>query len=535
MRNQKPARTSRAIFVVAAACAAAAAPAWGQRSIDGTRNNPLDPGRGAAGIALLRASAADYGDGAATPAGATRPSAREISNSMAFQSGGVPNARGASDYLWQWGQFLDHDIDLTGGADPEEPFDIPVPLGDVWFDPFFTGTVVIPMGRSVWQMDGGGVRQQLNEITAWIDASNVYGSDQARADELRALDGTGKLKVTEHATGDLLPFNVNGFPNAMDGDPSLFLAGDVRANEQSGLTAMHTLFVREHNLLCDVFAVVRPGLSGDMYYELARMVVGAEMQAITYNEFLPALLGPDALPPYTGYDPTVDAGIANEFSTAGYRYGHTQLSSQLLRLDADLETIADGDLPLRDAFFNPSQIVDHGGIEPLLRGLANQLAQEVDNMIVDDVRNFLFGPPGAGGFDLASLNIQRGRDHGLSDYNSVREAYGLAPRSSFAEITSDAALAAELEALYGSVDDIDLWVAGLAEDHLPGGHLGETMATIVADQFLRLRDGDRFWYQSALPAPIVRFVDKQSLSRIIKRNTSIGGELQDDVFHVQEL
>ena len=69
-------------------------------------------------------------------------------------------------------------------------------------------------------------------------------------------------------------------------------------------------------------------------------------------------------------------------------------------------------------------MTDEGGIAPVLRGLAAQVQQSVDTQIVPDVRNFLFGPPGAGGLDLASLNIQRGRDHGLSDYNSMREASG---------------------------------------------------------------------------------------------------------------
>ena len=107
----------------------------------------------------------------------------------------------------------------------------------------------------------------------------------------------------------------------------------IRANEQVGLTALHTLFVREHNRLADVLVSENPGLNGNEIYEFARKIVGAQMQAITYNEFLPLLLGPDAIGPYGGYNPGVDPTITNEFSTAAYRFGHTMVSPSLLRVD----------------------------------------------------------------------------------------------------------------------------------------------------------------------------------------------------------
>jgi peroxidase len=164
--------------------------------------------------------------------------------------------------------------------------------------------------------------------------------------------------------------------------------------------------------------------------------------------------------------------------------------------------------------------------------LANQLAQTVDTLIVDDVRNFLFGNPGEGGFDLASLNIQRGRDHGLANYNQARVDYGLAPVTSFAEITSNPELQEKLAATYSSVDDIDGWVGGLAEDHVPGALVGELVRAVLTDQFEALRNGDRFWYENVLSPPTVRFVNRQTLSVIIKRNTGIGKELKKNVFKV---
>ena len=146
-----------------------------------------------------------------------------------------------------------------------------------------------------------------------VDASNVYGSSASRTMALRTLDGSGRL---ETSIGDLLPLNEAGLPNAPSDAPRFFLAGDIRANEQVGLTAMHTVFVREHNFWADSIRRAEPRLSGDEVFEYARAMVAAEIQAITYREFLPLLLGRRALPPYRGYDPAVNAGIANEFATA---------------------------------------------------------------------------------------------------------------------------------------------------------------------------------------------------------------------------
>lgn len=510
------------------------------RTINGMGNNisiPLRNTWGSAGIQLLRkkTTSADYGDGISTPAGMTRNSPRAISNIMATQKKAILNSLDASDFIWQWGQFVDHDIDLTTETDVSLPIKVPT-LDDPYFNPDSLEGQTIGFHRSVFDpktgKDMSNPREQLNEITSFIDASNVYGSDMMRADALRTMDGTGKLKTT--SGGQFLPFNKEGLPNAGgDGNKKLFLAGDIRANEQIALTAMHTLFVREHNRLCDEIA--EPSMSGEEIYQQARKIVGAQMQVITYNEFLPLLLGPNAIPAYvvgTSYDVTVDPSISNEFSAAAYRLGHSMLSATLLRYNkAGNKKVSTA---LKDAFFNPNLIHKGGGMS-ILRGLAAQQAQEVDNKIVDAVRNFLFGEPGEGGFDLASANIQRGRDHGLADYNSVRGDYGLAPLN-FMEISDDGEVRDALRAAYkDDVNDIDLWVAGLAETHVNGGFVGETFHAILVDQFTRLRDGDRFWYQNDpfFTGPQLDEIENTKLADIIRRNTKIGNELPDDVFHIQ--
>jgi peroxidase len=503
------------------------------RTITGHGNNISNMDWGNAGIQLLRkkATSADYGDGISTPAGMTRYSPRKISNIMATQKESILNSLDASDFVWQWGQFLDHDIDLTTERD-DEPLEIDVILPDPYFDPDSIGGQTIGFHRSVYDTTIGpsDPRQQLNEVTSFIDASNVYGSDMTRADALRTMDGTGKLKTT--SGGQFLPFNKDGLPNAGGPSKKLFLAGDIRANEQIALTAMHTLFVREHNRLCDEMA--NQGLDGEVIYQLARKIVGAQMQVITYNEFLPILLGEDedAILPYSGYKVSVNPAINNEFSAAAYRLGHSMLSATLLRYNkAGNKKISTA---LKDAFFNPNLIHKGGGMS-ILRGLQKQQAQEVDNKVVDAVRNFLFGEPGEGGFDLASANIQRGRDHGLADYNSVRVDYGLAPRN-FLEISDEMDVRDALKMAYNDdVNDIDLWVAGLAEPHVNSGFVGETFHAILVDQFTRLRDGDRFWYQNDLffTGAQLTEIESTTLANIIRRNTHIGDELPGDVFHVQ--
>ncbi|MCA9066421.1 MAG: peroxidase, partial [Planctomycetaceae bacterium] len=495
--------------------------------IDGSGNNQANPDWGSTGTELLRLTSPDYTDGVSSPAGQDRPSARVVSNAIAAQTDSILNSRNLTDYIWAWGQFLDHDIDLSDSADPAETLSIEVPVGDPWFDPFATGTVTIDTVRSKYVIgsdSSDGLRQQLNSITAFIDGSVVYGSDQTRADALRTFSG-GQLRTS---AGDLLPFNVDGLPNANGTSATQFLAGDVRANENVLLTSMQTLWVREHNRIASELAAADASLTDQQLYEQARSIVAAEIQAITYNEFLPALLGPDAISAYSGYDSGVNSGIANEFSTAAYRFGHSLLSPQLQQLDSNWQSLPAGPLPLQNAFFNPSYVTQNG-IDALLRGAAVQTAQELDTFVVDDVRNFLFGPPGAGGLDLASLNIMRGREHGLGDYNQTRQAMGLPAITNFSQISTDPETVAALQDLYGSVDNIDLWVGGLAEDHLPESSMGATFTAILVDQFTRLRDGDRYWYQNIFSGQQLQTIDNTTLADVILRNSSVGS-LQTNVF-----
>ena len=502
-------------------------PAAALYSITGVGNNLRNPGWGATNVNLLRYAASAYADGRSAAAGPSRPNARSLSNALSTQAEDAPeNNRQMSDFLYVFGQFLDHDIGLSTAGTESMP--IAVPSGDPFFDPAGTGTKQMPFRRSNFNPASGSTnpRQQTNTLTAFIDGSQVYGSDATRAAALRSFSG-GKLRTS---AGNMMPFNTEGLPNANDAhlvpDSKLFLGGDVRSNENVELTAIHTLFVREHNRLASAIAAKHPSRSDEQIYQQARQVVIGELQAITYNEFLPALLGRGAMPRYRGYRPNVNPGVSNEFSTAAFRFGHSMLDGEIGRLNNDGSDTPQGPIPLRNAFFNPTvfdtTLPDHqGDIDPFLKSAASGNTQEVDLQLVDDVRNFLFGPPGSGGFDLAALNIQRGRDHGLADYNKVRAAYGLRRVTSFAQISSNPATAAALEAAYGSVSNIDLWAGGLASDHTARGSLGPLFTRIIVNQFTRLRDGDRLYYEHALRGPLRDYVSRTTLSRVIRANTAL--------------
>jgi len=535
------------------------------RSIDGSGNNIDNPDFGKANIELIRLLDNAYDNGISVPRGgqnlSSLPSPRLISNTVSAQSESAPNFLGASDWLWQWGQFIDHDMDFTPLGLTAEPFSIPVPKeADHYFNPGELENVMIPFHRSM-PATGTGIsvtnpRQQVNEITSYIDASMIYGSDTTRAAALRNTVDSAMLETSLSINGEVLPMkNTLGLPNDNGGSvdsAQFFLSGDVRVNEQIGLTATHSLFVREHNrivtdlrnrLLAGETALVAKrdaaipdnnnGVNNesDFLYESARKLVGAQIQQITYEEFLPILIGND-LGAYGGYNSTIDASVSNEFATAAYRLGHTLLSAQIKRPGV-------GEIALKDAFFNPSE-VEQNGVDSLLLGLARQEAQGLDNRLVDGVRNFLFGPPGAGGLDLASLNLQRGRDHGLPGYTeayadifgqSITSFSGLG--SSGLGLFSDE-MVALLEEAYSTVDEIDLWLAGISElpDH-HGGLLGPTFSFFIADQFGRIRDGDRFFY---LDEDVLEHLELLTsdfgdtlLSEIILRNSSVAA-VQSNVF-----
>lgn len=463
------------------------------RSYDGTGNNVANADWGASGSAF---------DSRVQSEGVTRtngPDARSVSTKIGGGTGdpAPESSKGLSSMFWAWGQFLDHDITLTPESHDAGELELGGGLSSVARSEQKNGT-------------------QFNVATAYIDASMVYGTDEAAAKSLRTNDGSGKLAMTE---GAFLTKDADGN----------FRSGDPRTNEQQQLTTMHTLFSREHNRIADTLADANETWSGEKIYQETRALVGAQIQAVTYNDWLPKLLGEDSVGSYGGYDSSVSAGMTNEFSTCAFRFCHSMIPDELERLAENGDPIAQGHLKLRDGFFDPTEFEEAGGTDPLLRGLAQQKAMEVDQIMSGELRNFLNAGDGNDS-DLMARNIARGRDHGLEDYNLMRAAYGLDPIDTWEELSDDPLVIAELKSLYGNTPEgLDPFLGALLESPKDGALVGELNWTIISDQFARLRDGDRFWYENMFDGDVLAWLNNRSLADIIRDNTGIEW-LQDDVF-----
>ena len=490
------------------------------RTIDGSNNNLADPTMNQTGTDFARVGPANFADGVS--AMTSGPNPRDISNIVVAQANTGEdgphlvddNGVALSGMMYAWGQFVDHDLDLEKGATTTD-ISITVPANDEFLPPGST----IPLTRvAIDPATGvpGHPATAINTITGWLDGSQVYGSDAATAASLRTADGHMKTSA-----GDNLP---------IDPQSGMFMAGDVRAQENPDLTALQTLFVREHNYQVDQLHKEHPNWSGDKLYEMAKAITTGEMVNITYTEFLPHLLGKDAIDPYHGYDPTVDARITEEFEGAAYRFGHSIVSDEISAI-SNIGAFT-SEQTLAESFFENPAAFAATGADGLLRHLSGDLANPLDTQLVDGLRNLLVDPPD--GVDLAAINIQRGHDLGLGTLNQTREALKLTPYTSFDQITSDPATAAALEQAYGSVDAIDLWTGGLAEDHVAGGVIGSTFARIIGDQFTALRDGDQYYFENqGFDKQTLNEIKGTTLSDLITRDTDTSA-MQSDAFVATE-
>uniref|UniRef100_A0A8C9KZ91 Thyroid peroxidase n=1 Tax=Phocoena sinus TaxID=42100 RepID=A0A8C9KZ91_PHOSS len=265
------------------------------------------------------------------------------------------------------------------------------------------------------------------------------------------------------------------------------------------------------------------------------------VQIITLRDYVPKILGPEAfgqhVGPYRGYDPAVDPTVSNVFSTAAFRFGHATVHPLVRRLDARFQERL-GLLPLRDAFFRPWRLLEEGGVDPIVRGLLATPAklQVQDQLMNEELTERLFVLSDSGTLDLASINLQRGRDHGLPGYNEWREFCGLSRLETRADLraaTSHGSVADKILDLYGHPANVDVWLGGLAERVLPGARTGPLFACIIGKQMRNLRDGDRFWWenQAVFTEAQRQELGRHSLSRVICDNTGLS-RVPRDAFRV---
>jgi len=480
--------TLLAMAGVAVTNSAEAAVPFEVQSLDGSGNNVANPTWGQANTPYSRVAPARYADGRSQPV--SGPNSRFISNRVFNDvNQNVFSERQVTAWGWTWGQLLDHTFGLRLGRAPGDPAgeaaDIPFNSSDPLEE--FTNTLgVIPFVRSD-PAPGTGVtnpREQVNTLSSYIDAFAVYSGFNARLDWLREgpLDGdptnnNARLLMQDNylprasARGNPATAPAMEIDGILRANPAnAMVAGDVRANENLFLTATHTLLAREHNRIVNSLP---SSLSEEEKFQIARRVVIAEQQYITYNEWLPAM--GVRLPAYTGYKPNVDASLSNEFATVGYRV-HSQIHGEMevvaeadrytpAELDAfraqGVEVVEEGDevelvIPLNRGFFNPD-LLPAIGLGPMLQAIGGEPQYKNEEMIDNQLRSVLFQVPVSGNpdcldgpglpecfngvLDLGAIDVERGRDHGMPSYNQLRQAYGLPAKTSFTAITGESSAA----------------------------------------------------------------------------------------------
>nr|XP_002126579.2 peroxidase mlt-7-like [Ciona intestinalis] len=505
-------------------------------TLDGKCNNKLQPLAGAAYAPLKRLLPPQFADyDVMTPRLATDggelPNPRRISNILNENLTKTRSSRLNAMFV-TFGQFLAHDLVLTpmitevdgekvncSCSNPHPTCNnIQIPTGD----PHYVTQRCIPLkGSQV--ICGHSPNENLNQISSYIDGDPLYGSDGEVLRQLRDQDSgdlrmnyqhhngcpmlsqSGSLLTTRDVPHDFAS-KINCPAHLAPPGSTCFVSGEPRLNENIALTSLHLLFTREHNRISRRLGALNVNWNGDQIFRETKRIIVAVLQRITYGEFVPALLGPDFTKRfglnllnngnYFGYDPTYDATISNEFATAAFRFGHTQVGAAYQRLAPNYTR----EFPSIETFkslFQQDALVN-GTLPSILRGLMTDSALEVSPSMVDDLRNRMFESKTQVGKDLLAINIFRGRLNGLSSYNEYRELCGLGRVDDWASLTYTIPqpIINKLRAVYSHVDDIDLLIGGLSESSLPGGAVGPTLGCIIGHQMRDVRKGDRYWFEN---------------------------------------
>lgn len=528
---------------------------------DGWYNNPAHPELGAVDSPLIRILPSAYNDGVyqPVPSDDDRPNPLTLSQTLMNGPSGTHSRTGKNAFLVFFGQQVVEEIlDAQRPACPPEYYNIPIPEEHEYRK---TGHKEMPVLRTRYAIYTGhspnNPRQQLNEITPWIDGGLMYGTSKAWADALRSF-----VNGTLAGSSEYPAYNEIRLPMANPPPPRdhylkpvtrFFKLGNPRGNENPFLLTFGIVWYRWHNMIAQFLKKKNIHWSDEHVFNEARKWVIATYQHMVIDEWLPMWLE-EPLAEYPGYDNSIDPGISHVFQSAAMRFGHTLVVSAVLPRSKAPECrpgkrMESGthhrykNIRTCDSFWNSQDAVLESGVEEILLGMASQPAEREDNVIVEDLRGKVFGPLEFSRRDLMAINIQRGRDHGLPDYRTARKF--LLPKNKSIESWDDlkdvissrlnhSIIIDQLQKLYKSFKDIDIWVGGLLETENSPGPL---FRSIIKDQFRRIRDGDRFWFENRknklFTSKQIQRIKKLKMFDIIRAVTNITSrDIQKNVFQL---
>ncbi|XP_055903864.1 peroxidase [Eupeodes corollae] len=520
-----------------AACGTAP-PACGElpyRTLDGSCNNLGNPQLGIANSKYGRLLSPKYSDGIQQPTrsvtGEPLPNARLVSL-VVFGELDVPDP----DFTlvnMQWGQIITHDMSMQAGGTQSKKHTISCctpegrlvgkgvahktcfPIVIPPHDPAHSqvGTECMEFVRTLTDRDincnyNGGAAEQLTAVTSFMDLSLIYGNSIEQNRVIREFQG-GRMIVEERNGGQWLPRtpNVTTDCDVQDANEVCYLAGDIRVNQNPGLTILHTVLIREHNRIAGELSKLNPHWSDRVLFQESRKINIGQFQQISYYEWLPIFLGWENMlknrliykapagSHVNDYDPSIDPAVLNEHATAAFRYFHSQIEGRL-DLISELRSVL-GSLRLSDWFNRPGIIEVGDNFDSLTRGLGTQPEELTDINFDREIKHFLFRRNMPFGGDLRAIDIQRNRDHGLASYNDMREFCGLKRANSWKDFTDliDNDVVDKMQNLYATPDDVDLTVGGSLESHVAGALAGPTFLCILTEQFFRTRVGDRYFFE----------------------------------------
>ncbi|XP_009074436.1 PREDICTED: dual oxidase 2-like [Acanthisitta chloris] len=485
---------------------------WEVQRYDGWYNNLLHHSRGSVGARLLRLLPANYADGVYEALQEPRvPNARQLSNVVARGPSGLPSHRNTTVLAVFFGFHVLLDIlETEKPGCPAEFLNIYIPRGDPVFDPTSTGDVVLPFQRIRWAAETGqspnSPREQTNEVTGWLDGSSIYGPSHSWSDALRSFSGgqlaSGSDRSLPRQTDGRVPMWKALDPSTGQGGfQGIYDLGSAWGNENPFLQAESIAWFRYHNHLAMALAREHPTWSDEDLFQHTRKKVIATFQSIVLYEWLPTLLGKH-VPEYKGYQQHLDPSLSPEFVAAVGQFLATMVPPGVYKRDTECRfqdvSGPSGSFPavrLCNSYWSRESpgLQQADDVDKLLLGMSSQIAEREDNIVVEDLQDYWYGPLKYSRTDYVASWLQRGRDLGLPTYNQARERFGLKPYQNWSHLAPhlEPQVLHNVAALYANN------MAGL--ELLPGGMLeadSSLFSAIILDQFVRLRDGDRFWFEN---------------------------------------